>query len=222
MKPPEDPAPARGRAEATRRASPRVPPPLGANFAVSLIETKLGAGGPGDRGRSEAPGCRCAAGAEPSAPRRHATCCFGVADFRLLGCFFPRCPAQDGARAGARGEGMKASSAGRWCRAAAPAGLESSGQARDSGGGEDVGAEVWEGDNLQRAPNGNYLPECRCEPAAGCGGGGPGRRGSGAGAIAGNQSGGRGAGLPGGGRARTSAAPWSSETSPSRPVRSPR
>lgn len=69
---------------------------------------------------------------------------------------------------------MKASSAGRWCSAAAPAGLESSGRARDSGGGEDVGAEGWEGDNLQRAPNGNYLPECRREPAAGCGGGGPG------------------------------------------------
>lgn len=79
--PPDDPAPSRGRAEATRRASPRAPPPLGANFAVSLVETKLGLEGGRARG-GEAPGCQCAAGAGAVGAGRRAACCRG---WRALG-----------------------------------------------------------------------------------------------------------------------------------------
>lgn len=80
-RPPDDPAPSRGRAEATRRASPRAPPPLGANFAVSLVETKLGLEGGRARG-GEAPGCQCAAGAGAVGAGRRAACCRG---WRALG-----------------------------------------------------------------------------------------------------------------------------------------
>ena len=171
VRPPEDLAPARARAEAARRASPRAPLPRGANFAVSLLETKLGLRGGWARGAAPRRVCPCAAGPEPSALGRHATCCFWVADFSALWVLSPHRPAQERAPAGALGQGMKASPAGRLVVPWRLPTWKVQDPLRIRRPAEDAGAERWEGDSLQREPNGNCRAECRRARAAGCGGG---------------------------------------------------
>lgn len=187
---------------------PRAPPPLEANFAVSLMETKLGLAGGWARGSAP----------RLPVPGRHATCCFGVAALGRQGAF-PREPSCGSCFCRSSGKGdERKSPAGRWqCRGACP--LESSVLAVDSAawrrGGGGGGTEGWEGatihyvNRMGMSEQGAAASQLQAAAAA------PDARVS-SWSHCWKSKRRRGAGLPGVPGARTSAAPWSWETSPTR------
>ena len=164
VRPRADPDPARGRAEAARCAPPRAPPPppLRANFAVSLKETSWGLRAVGE-GRSGALGAIARPGRSRMCPRDEQLASAGWRASGSLGaCPSLSSPGPSAPRRSGGGMERKRPAGRWWCRGACPLG-----KFRAGPGFGWVGGGGWAGaDKARRDPNGNYRPDCCCERAA--------------------------------------------------------